>query len=109
KSRAFALKSLSLFIFSAMAFQLSIGYSVRQFSKPRFMTKRSAAPWGNCLRKPEGSKKRPLASMATSYSPRKLVIIDLSRVLPFQTQNNTNSHNFTQCGSHIFFHNNIYG
>jgi hypothetical protein len=53
------------------------------------------------LRKPEGTRKRPFASIETSYSPKRLVITVFYLNL---TQNNTISHNLPPSFIEYFFH-----
>src|SRR5690606_21591202 len=93
----FGSKSFKALIFSAMGSQELIGYRLKHFSNPLFMTKRSVSPSTSCFLKPAGRRKRPFASTVASNSPRKPVINRFYSINTTNlTQNNTFSHLLTK-------------
>ncbi len=88
-----------------MGSQLLIGYKLRHFSNPLFITNLVLLSSGNCFLKPPGKRNLPFASNVASYSPKKPILYKgLSLTKHLLPQNNTFSHSLRKFIFVIFFH-----
>ena len=80
KTLFFLTNWFKLVTFSDTASQSCFCYNSKQFSIPRLTNNFPSAAAENCLRSPDGTKRRPFASTLHSYSPSKFVIVFYSSV-----------------------------